>query len=69
MTAKQPHDSSASNASADGGAKAATTREAKGSVHEAIGKLIGDDAVRDRGTAEKRAGAADAVETQKPRRR
>jgi uncharacterized protein YjbJ (UPF0337 family) len=34
---------------------AAVTREAKGSVHEAIGKLIGDDAARDRGTAERRA--------------
>ncbi|WP_293876897.1 MULTISPECIES: CsbD family protein [unclassified Sphingomonas] len=40
--------------------KAAATREAKGSVQEAIGKLIGDDAVRRRGTAEKEAGAADA---------
>ena len=29
-------------------AKAATTREAKGSVQEAIGKLIGDDAARTR---------------------
>ena len=44
-------------------AKAAATKEAKGSVKEAIGKLIGDDAVRRRGTAEKRAGAADAVNT------
>ncbi len=41
-------------------AKAAETRKAKGSVQEAIGKLIGDDAVRRRGTAEKEAGAADA---------
>jgi uncharacterized protein YjbJ (UPF0337 family) len=40
--------------------KAAATREAKGSVQEAIGKLMGDDAVRERGTAEKEAGAADA---------
>lgn len=39
--------------------KAAATRVAKGSVQEAIGKLIGDDAVRERGTAEKQAAAAD----------
>jgi len=32
--------------------------ETKGSVHEAIGKLIGDDAERDRGRTVKRAGAA-----------
>ena len=41
-------------------AKAAATREAKGSVQEAIGKLLVDDAARERGTAEKEAGAADA---------
>lgn len=45
-------------------AKAATTREAKGSVQEAIGKLIGDDAARERGTAEKEAGAADASDSE-----
>ncbi len=49
-------------------AKAAATREAKGSVHEAIGKLIGDDAARARGTAEKEAGAADASDIQKSSR-
>lgn len=37
-----------------------TAREARGSVHEAIGKLIGDDIARDHGSAEKRAGAAAA---------
>lgn len=35
-----------------------SVRAAKGSVHEAIGKLIGDDAARDRGSAEKAAGEA-----------
>lgn len=30
--------------------------DARGSVHEAIGKLIGDDIARDRGSAEKAAG-------------
>lgn len=40
-------------------AKAAASREAKGSVQEAIGKLIGDDDARRKGAAEKRAGAAD----------
>ena len=44
----------------DAKAKAAANRKAKGSVQEAIGKLIGDDAARDRGTAEKEAAAADA---------
>ncbi len=39
----------------------AGVREAKGSVHEAIGKLIGDDGARDRGSAERRAGAAAAT--------
>ena len=50
MTARRTADNGAR-------AKAAAAREAKGSVHEAIGKLIGDDSARDRGTAEKRAGA------------
>lgn len=36
----------------------ASVREAKGSVHEAIGKLIGDDDARERGAAEKEAGAS-----------
>lgn len=35
----------------------ARTREAKGSVHEAIGKLIGDDIEVIKGRAEKHAGA------------
>ncbi|MFS0772789.1 hypothetical protein [Sphingomonas sp. 1P08PE] len=48
--------------------KAAATREAKGSVQEAIGKLIGDDAARERGTAEKEAGATDASDIQKSSR-
>lgn len=43
-------------------AQAAAARKAKGSVQEAIGKLIGDDAVRARGSAEKQAGAADAAD-------
>ncbi len=47
--------------------EAAATKEARGSVKEAIGKLIGDDAVRRRGSAEKRAGAADAADTPSPR--
>ncbi|MET0359220.1 MAG: CsbD family protein [Pararhizobium sp.] len=46
----------------DAGAKTAAAREAKGSVQEAIGKLIGDDAATARGTAEKEAGAADAAD-------
>ncbi len=54
----KPTDSPIGSAPDDGKTKAATTREAKGSVHEAIGKLIGDDAARERGSAEKRAGAA-----------
>ena len=48
--------------------RTAATREAKGSVQEAIGKLIGDDAARERGTAEKKAGAADATDIQKSSR-
>ena len=46
----------------------AATRQAKGSVHEASGKLIGDDAVQAHGTAEKEAGAADASDTPKSSR-
>ncbi len=38
--------------------KDAAARTTKGSVHEAIGKLIGDDAARERGKALKRDGAA-----------
>jgi uncharacterized protein YjbJ (UPF0337 family) len=49
-------------------AAAAAAREAKGSVQEAIGKLIGDDAARQRGTAEKEAGAADASDIKKSSR-
>jgi uncharacterized protein YjbJ (UPF0337 family) len=52
----------------DAEAKTAATREARGSVQEAIGKLIGDDAVTARGTAEKKAGAADAADIQKSSR-
>jgi len=43
-------------------AAAAAAREAKGSVQEAIGKLIGDDEARRRGAAEKQAGADDAAD-------
>jgi uncharacterized protein YjbJ (UPF0337 family) len=50
----------------DAGAKAAVTREAKGSVQEAIGKLIGDDAARAAGTAERKAGAGDAPDHDPP---
>ncbi len=49
-------------------AKAAAVREAKGSVQEAIGKLIGDDAAEARGSAEKRAAAEDARNAAPPRR-
>ncbi|MBM6578033.1 CsbD family protein [Microvirga sp. SRT01] len=64
MTAR-PTDTRASR---DDKAKAATTREAKGSVHEAIGKLIGDDAAQAAGTAERQAGAADASGVRKSSR-
>ncbi len=35
-----------------------SVRASKGSVHEAIGKLIGDDSARAHGSAEKAAGEA-----------
>ncbi len=38
--------------------KDAADRTTKGSVHEAIGMLMGDDAARERGKAQKRAGKA-----------
>jgi uncharacterized protein YjbJ (UPF0337 family) len=44
----------------EGKARAAATRGSKGSVHEAIGMLMGDDAARERGKAEKSAASADA---------
>jgi uncharacterized protein YjbJ (UPF0337 family) len=53
----------------DGKAREAASRAAKGSVQEAIGKLIGDDAVRDRGVEERQAGAADATAAGKPAKR
>ena len=37
-------------------------REAKGSVQEAIGKLIGDVAVEQRGASESKAGARDSAD-------
>jgi len=40
---------------------AAAAREARGSVQEAIGKLIGDDAATAKGAAEKRAGAEEGA--------
>jgi len=46
-----PHDT-------DPPSDAARALKTRGSVHEAIGKLIGDDAERDRGETVKRAGAA-----------
>lgn len=45
---------------------AAVTRA---SVHEAIGKLIGDDAERQRGTADKEASGVTAGRPRKPRNR
>jgi len=51
------------------GAKAPGESAAKGSVHEAIGKLIGDDAVRKAGAAEREAGANDAPRPGKSPRR
>jgi len=53
----------------DAGAKAPAEGAAKGSVHEAIGKLIGDDAVREAGAAEREAGANDAPRAGKSPRR
>ena len=50
---------------ADASTQAAVKRKAKGSVHEAIGKLIGDDQAREHGTAEKEAGAAAASKINK----
>ncbi|MDJ0275357.1 hypothetical protein QLH51_00865 [Sphingomonas sp. 2R-10] len=37
----------------DDKAKAAAAARTRASVHEAIGKLIGDDAAKDRGAAER----------------
>ncbi|MEG3175481.1 hypothetical protein U1872_04505 [Sphingomonas sp. RB3P16] len=65
MTTQRP----GKRTSATDPAKAAATREAKGSVQEAIGKLIGDDSARARGAAEKEAGAAAASEIEKSTRR
>jgi len=53
----------------DAGAKAPAESAAKGSVHEAIGKLIGDDAVREAGAAEREAGVNDAPRPGKSPRR
>lgn len=49
-------------------AKAAAVREAKGSVHQAIGKLIGDDAAAAQGAAERQTAAQDAKKDPRPRR-
>lgn len=46
----------------------AAKRATKGSVQEAIGKLIGDDAARERGRAEKDAGTAAATRQTKDSR-
>ncbi|MGN7160888.1 hypothetical protein [Sphingomonas sp. SAFR-052] len=46
------------NADVGDAADKPSVRAAKGSVHEAIGKLIGDDAACARGSAEKAAGEA-----------
>ena len=64
MTARR----TGAKAPTDADVKATATRKAKGSVQEAIGKLIGDDAARARGTSEKHAGAADTASIQKSSR-
>lgn len=56
------------NQTSEAKARAAATRQAKGSIQEAIGKIIGDDAARIRGTAEKAAGAADVSDNQTSKR-
>lgn len=64
MTARRTTSTDGST-NTDAEAVAAARRAAKGSVQEAIGKLIGDDAARQRGAAEKDAGAADAADIKK----
>lgn len=53
---------------AENRAKATSKKVARGSVQEAIGTLIGDDAARKRGAAEKQAGTAEASAIQKSSR-
>lgn len=60
-TGKRPPDTGSPAA-----AKAVAAREARGSVHEAIGKLIGDDAACAHGRAEQHAGAADTAAAAPP---
>jgi uncharacterized protein YjbJ (UPF0337 family) len=50
-----------------GDAKAASVRETKASVHEAIGKLIGDDAAEAQGTAEKQTAKSEQKKSRSPR--
>ncbi len=45
---------------------AAGARKAKGSVQEAIGKLIGDDVAQAQGTAKKQAGASEQDDADAP---
>lgn len=63
MTIRKPSDQKSGDT-----AQTATTRKAKGSIQEAIGKLIGDDDVRRRGAAEKQAGADAAADDQQDSR-
>jgi uncharacterized protein YjbJ (UPF0337 family) len=56
-----------SNGQPSGDVKAASVREAKASVHEAIGKLIGDDAAEAQGIAEKHAARSEQKNSRSPR--
>ncbi|RSU47726.1 CsbD family protein [Sphingomonas sp. S-NIH.Pt15_0812] len=56
-----------SNGQPSGDVKAASVREAKASVHEAIGKLIGDDAAEAQGIAEKHAARSERKNSRSPR--
>jgi len=49
------------------GFSAASVRETKASVHEAIGKLIGDDAAEAQGTAEKQTAKSEQKKSRSPR--
>lgn len=73
MTGKPTSQDSPKSAKASGAAKPsatdAPTAAAKASVHEAIGKLIGDDAEQMRGAAEKEASGIHPDEPTKSRSR
>ena len=53
----------------DDKAKAAVAAKAKASVHEAIGKLIGDDSAKDRGAAERSGGDTGPADKGKRKRK